>query len=229
MADHGLGALQSPPDERDYTLDDLFAASGVDASKPPPPTFDVTVLPPVYNQGNTPMCVAYSSSTLKGAEDLVDQKHNYLWDRPYFFRRIGGGPNGAYPRNALDRMLKVGYPLTPANSGNSQSSHRIAAYYAVPKTKDAIQRAIAHFGVVLIGTPWFNSWFDPHSDGRLPDADYQVGGHAIAAYGYDTVGLKLRNSWGAAWGVKGNCYMTWAVVLHSVWEVWKAVDVIDQP
>lgn len=173
------------------------------------------------------MCVAYSSSTLKGAEDLLDQQHNYRWDRPYFFQKIGGGPNGAYPRNALERMLKIGYPLLPANSGNSQAAHRIAAYYAVSKNKDSIQRAIAHFGVILIGTPWYNSWFYPNKAGVLPPADYTVGGHAIAAIGYDATGLKLRNSWGTDWGRNGDCTMPWYAVLHAVWEVWKAVDVIE--
>ncbi len=228
MTDYGLGALQSPPDERDYPIEQLFATSGI-AAATPPATFDVTLLPPVYNQGNTPMCVAFSSSTLKGAEDLIDQKHNYLWDRPTFFRRIGGGPNGAVTRNALDRMLKVGYPLLPPGSNNSQAAHRIAAYYSIPKTRLAICQTIWHFGAILLSTPWFNSWFDPHTDGRLPVPDYQVGGHAIAAIGWDSIGLHLRNSWGTAWGVKGNCTMPWPYVLAAVWEAWKAVDVIERP
>lgn len=227
MPVHGLGYLESPPDELDFQIEDLFAAKGITPDASPPPEFRVKVLPPVYDQGNTPMCVAYSSSTLKGAEDLIDQKHNYRWDRVSFFRKIGGTINGAYIRNALDRMLKVGYPLLPPDSGNSQTAHRISAYYAIPKTKLALQQAILAFGVCIMGTPWFNSWFSPHSDGTLPPADYVVGGHAIAIVGWNDRGLVLRNSWGPDWGVKGDCTMPWAFVLSVGREFWKAVDVVD--
>lgn len=227
MPTHGLGYIESPPDALDFPIADLFTAKGVTPDASPPASFRIKVLPPVFDQGNSPMCVAFSSSTLKGAEDLLDQKHNYLWDRNSFFRKIGGTQYGAMIRNALDRMLKVGYPLLPEGSGNSQAAHRISAYYAIPKTKLAIQQAIQAFGVCLMGTPWFNSWFTPHADGTLPPADYQVGGHAIAIIGWTSKGLVLRNSWGKDWGVDGDCIMPWSFVLSVGREFWKAVDVID--
>lgn len=227
MADlpHGLGALESPPDDRDFALDDLYTADQLAAALPA--SYRVPVLPKaIFDQGSTPMCVAYSAATEQAAFDLVDQGHNYRWDFGYFFRAIGGGPNGAVIRNALDRRLHRGYPLLPAGSGNSQTLHRISAYYRIPVTKDSLRRAIQAFGVIVLGTPWFNSWFYPVA-GILPPADYQVGGHAICAVGWNQTGLVLRNTWGAGWGVNGECTLPWGY-LGAVREAWKAIDVIDK-
>lgn len=217
---HGLGALESPPDARDYPIE-------LDSTASLPATFTVTSLAPIYDQGQSPMCVAYSGAGEQQSFDLIDQGHTYRWDFQYFFRRVGGTQNGAVIRNALDERLHRGYPLLPAGSGNSQASHRIRAYYAVGKTQDAIKRALVQYGTLILGTPWFNSWFDPHADGSLPAADYIVGGHAICGQGYDSTGLWLRNSWGTSWGRSGTCRMPWSSVLHSVREIWKAVDVVD--
>lgn len=220
---HGLGAIISPPDERDYEL----AYSAEQLAAPLPKSYRVPVLPPVFDQGSSPMCVAFSAATEQASFDLVDLGHNYKWDEALFFRQIGGTSNGAIIRNALDRRLHRGYPLLPAGSGNSASAHRIAAYYAVPVTKDSLKRAIHSYGVVVIGTPWFNSWFSPDPL-VLPPADYQVGGHAICAVGWDYVGLWLRNTWGPDWGVKGECVLPWGY-LGAVREAWKAIDVKGTP
>lgn len=220
---HGLGALESPPDDRDFQLDALYTAD--ELAIPLPPTFRVKVLPSkVFDQGTLPQCVAYSAATEQASFDLVDLGHNYLWDFAEFFRRIGGTQHGAIIRNALDRRLYKGYPLQPKGSGNSAGMHRIKAYYSVPRTRDGIKRALIHYGVCVIGTPWFNSWFDPLPDGTLPAPDYIVGGHAIAVVGYDARGVWLRNTWGADWGRKGECLMPWSYFTSVVREAWKAVD-----
>ncbi len=216
MADlpFGLGALQSPPDDRDLALP-------LDSAIVLPPSYTVPAVAPIYNQHATPQCVSYSAAREQQSYDLP---HTYLWDFGYFFRLIGGGPNGAVIRNAFDRRLHHGYPLVPSGSGNSQAAHRISAYYAVAKTMDAIKRALVQHGTLVVGTPWMNSWFTPNPDGTLPPADYIVGGHAITCDGYDATGIWLPNSWGLQWGRGGKCRMPWYAVLHSVWEIWRATD-----
>ena len=223
MSVHGLGAIPSPPDDRDYELEAQYTAEQLVSALPA--SFRVKNLPAViYDQGQSPMCVAYSAATEQASFDLVDTGHNYVWDFPYFFRKIGGTVHGAIIRNALDWRLHRGYPLQPAGSGNSMAQHRIAAYYVVPRTRDGIKRALVHYGVCLIGTDWFNSWFSPHADGTLPPPDYIVGGHAICVVGYDARGVWLRNTWGKDWGVKGECLMPWSYFLQIPREAWKAVD-----
>lgn len=215
----GLGAIESPPDDRDWEI-------ALDEAAPLPASFTVKSVAPIYNQHDTPMCVAFSNAREQASFDLADLGHNYSWDFAYFFRRIGGTNNGAIIRNGLSERLHRGYPLMPHNSGNSQASHQIAAYFKVGKTVLSIKRALVQHGVLIIGTPWFNSWFSPAGDGSLPPADYVVGGHAIDVDGYDEHGLWLANSWGTAWGKNGRCRMSWYQVLHSVREVWRATDVL---
>jgi hypothetical protein len=224
----GLGGILSPPDQRDFELEELMAAAGLDeeyATWVPPASYAVTGMPPVLNQGDTPMCVAYSHSTMKAWQDRRDQGKFFDFDEPYFFRLIGGTSMGAVLRNALDRMRIYGYPV--ASSGQA-SLHKIASYYAVTKTKLAIQTAIHAFGPLTLGVHWYNSWFYPYENGVLRPPDYGVGGHAIVAYGWDSYNLLLRNSWGVSYGVNGDVKMPWWMVLSSaVGEIWKSVDVTE--
>ena len=207
---HGLGAQQSPPDARDFPIARLYAAP----IPVIPPTYLVaSPLPPQLDQGNTPMCVAYSTAAMKLYED--SDEGPWTPDELLFFGRIGGGPNGAYPRNAMKELLANGYPP-------GESAHKVQAYYSVPVVKADIQLAILSFGPLVLGMDWYNAWFRPVS-GVLGARDSVAGGHAILAIGWDERGLRLRNSWGSKFGANGDCFLPWAY-LNSVWEAWKAVD-----
>ena len=223
---YGLGAIQSPPDERDLQISAAFIEAGLVPVAAPPTVYDVLDLPAVvgFDQGDSPKCVAYSNSLEQASFDLTDLGHNYLWDRDLFFKRIHGTANGAIPRVALQERLKRGYPLLPANSGNSAAAHRISAYYAVEKNKLAIQQAMLAFGALLFSGPWFNSWFSPGLGGLLPRADYQVGGHEWTAVGWRANGVRCEQSWGSNFGDHGFFIFPWAFV-GSLWECWKAIDV----
>lgn len=224
VPDFGLGALQSPPDPRDYPIDQLYAAAGIERPVAAPLAYVIPgLIPPVLNQGSEPQCVAFSTETMKAYEDRIDQGRFFPFDEDRFFRAIGGGPNGAYLRDAFDRMLSVGYPL---DGGVDAAKHRIKAYYAVRPIKEEIQGAIMAFGPVTLAMAWYWSWFSTTSRGVLRAPSSAAGGHAITAIGWDARGLRLRNSWGANWGINGDCYLPWAY-LNQAWEAWKAVDVID--
>ena len=224
LATYGLGALPDPPDERDYPLSALYAAEGLTASVVLPASYAAPGMPPVLDQHATPMCVAYSSSAVKAWQDRRDQERLFDFDEPAFFAAIGGNAAGARVRDAMERMCSAGYPVVGVDDAGD---HRIAAYYAVPRDLATIKAAIFDLGPIVISTPWYRSWFHPTS-GVLPEPDVQVGGHAIVAYGWDQRGLRLRNSWGSAWGVGGDCWMPDAFVAQ-IDGAWKAVDAIDHP
>jgi len=217
----GLGWIESPPDENDWTVDALYAATGTDVPDALPASYHVPApLYPVVDQGSSPMCVAYSAAGEQGWYDLRDTGLA-LYDEPLFFSQIGGTQNGAVIRDALARRLSAGYPV----SGHPElaGQHRIAAYYAVPVAQADLCAAILSFGPLVLGAPWAHAWFRPRSDGTLPPFDHAVGGHAIQAVGWEATGLRFRNSWGADWGQAGEATLPWGQLAH-VREAWKAVD-----
>jgi hypothetical protein len=221
---YGLGWLPSPPDERDWGVDALYAATGTEPPLELPTAYHVPApLYPVVDQGSSPMCVAYSAAGEQGWYDLRDSGLA-LFDEALFFRQIGGTASGAVIRDALDARLSRGYPV--AGHPELATQHRIAAYYAVPVRQADLGAAILAFGPLVFGTPWASSWFHPRPDGTLPPFDRSVGGHAILAVGWDAAGLRLRNSWGADWGQGGEATLPWGE-LGRVGEAWKAVDRIE--
>jgi hypothetical protein len=73
LSTYGLGALPDAPDERDYPLSSLYASEGLTASVVLPATYVAPGMPPILNQGSSPMCVAYSSSAMKAWQDRRDR------------------------------------------------------------------------------------------------------------------------------------------------------------
>ncbi len=176
--EHGLGAIPSPEDPRDFAIEGRPEYAAVLAAAFPPSWLEPNS-PPVSNQGSTPMCVAYSAANDQGHMDRPESGLYPAFDRPKFFAQIGGGPNGAFIRAALDRRLHFGYPL--ASAPDQAAAHRIGAYYRVPIAVDAVKAALLvspRNGGLVVGGPWYHSWFHPLSSGRLPVPDYVAGGHA---------------------------------------------------
>lgn len=223
--DFGLGALPSPPDNRDFPL-------VLDEAAPLPARFIRRLMPPVLNQHATPMCVAFTSAGAKAWQERQDGQKFLLFD-PYWLypiaQRFDGIPlphNGTTIRAAL-RVLK-GTGMGLAGHPERAGEFKIAGYYAVPFTADAIKRAIMQSGPVLIGSAWYRSWFRPVK-GVLPvPSGGIVGGHARLAFGWDDRvndgSLLVRNSWGMRWGVNGNSYDAFRYLIPALHDAWRAVD-----
>jgi hypothetical protein len=230
----GLGALPDSPDPRDYPLDALYTAEDVEpvALDALPASYRVPApLAPILDQGNSPMCVAYSSSWQQAYADRRDYGSWIDFAEARFFHEIGGTAAGAETRWAMQHRVDVGYPVT--NIPNAAAQHKLAAYYKVepgPGMAGAIRQALATFHVPLIlSTAWYRSWFHPRKDGTLPAPDTQVGGHAIVVCGWRADGaLLLANSWGTDWGEAGYCYLPPLYLSHAR-AAWRAVDVVDHP
>jgi Papain family cysteine protease/IPT/TIG domain len=124
----------------------------------------------------------------------------------YDFRTL---PTPAQVANAAGhRMAPARYLFVGANQGGAGIT--------------AIKAALASGNPVEIGIPVYSAFMslDP---GRpvmtLSMATGSVlGGHAIAAVGYNATGLVIENSWGSAWGAGGYATLGWDFVAKYVGE-----------
>src|SRR5439155_25116781 len=80
----------------------------------------------------------------------------------------------------------------------------------------AIETALAAGKPVAIGLPVYMPFeYLNASDSVMTPAKAtgsMLGGHMVAAYGYDSTGVKSANSWGAGWGRNGWGTLSWDFV-----------------
>lgn len=71
--------------------------------------------------------------------------------------------------------------------------------------------AVGYHGPAVLGVPWYSDMLDTDTDGWVRPSGDQVGGHAIMCRGVDVKArfFTLRNSWGRAWGIDGDCLVRW--------------------
>ncbi|MEV5451328.1 hypothetical protein [Streptomyces sp. NPDC052535] len=130
---------------------------------------------------------------------------------------------------AVDEFVPYQWP--PADSGSSGlgvarvlKSRGLIGSYTHALDAAALAAALQK-GPVLLGLPWFNAWFTPAADGFVDTVPYWrtsglAGGHEVCAIGLEEVAqysdgrvvpertvLRLRNSWGPAWGQGGDFFL----------------------
>lgn len=217
---HGLGAIRSPLDVRDYQIIDRLAADGFAAA--PGPIWFAPHWPPVGDQGLNPTCVSFSHGSMKAWHDYIDQGHFFDFNEPLFHVQIGGSATGAVARYALDRMKDYGYPVVGAGD---PELHKIAAYYAVPLDIGTIKQALMAYGPLTLLGPWYPSWTNLGADNTVGIPFGIPNGHCFLVLGWDdSRGLFCQNSWGTAWGDNGRFWMPYPYVTGIMWESWKAID-----
>jgi hypothetical protein len=89
----------------------------------------------------------------------------------------------------------------------------LATAYRHAFSLDALKSALQS-GPVMVGTVWLESMFETDPDGYvIVDRKSPVaGGHeyVISAYDADRLAVRLDNSWGNGWGIRGSAWITQA-------------------
>jgi hypothetical protein len=69
--------------------------------------------------------------------------------------------------------------------------------------------AISHGGPGVFGLNWYEGMMEPDSKGYIHPTGRLRGGHAILGKGVSISKdrVRLHNSWGTEWGVRGDCYL----------------------
>ncbi|SDY15355.1 IPT/TIG domain-containing protein [Micromonospora pattaloongensis] len=77
----------------------------------------------------------------------------------------------------------------------------------------AVQQALASGSPVAIGFPVFNDFMNLRTHSVYSTTSgTNLGGHMVAAFGYDAQGVFIRNSWGTGWGNGGDAKVSWSFV-----------------
>lgn len=70
--------------------------------------------------------------------------------------------------------------------------------------------AVGYKGPAVLGINWYEGMEETDPQQKLQITGEVLGGHAILCNGFNVkTGLyRLHNSWGSAWGINGECYMS---------------------
>jgi hypothetical protein len=221
------GVLPSPPDPRDYNVEDIPIAT------PRLPNKYILPIPPiVLNQGNTPYCGGASGAGIANAyyhSHSMMPKEGFSMAFIYWIcKRYDGipGVRGTYIRTVLKVMQKYGCApeslarFSPYQIDISPEALRAAENYKIEayaklNTLSDIQIALNKNMYIIVGTlVTSKNWNTSNGFLSLPKGDL-YGGHATFFFGYDNLldkGYHLgynigQNSWGEQWGDKGRYFL----------------------
>jgi papain like protease/IPT/TIG domain-containing protein len=97
------------------------------------------------------------------------------------------------------------------------------------KAQAAIQQSLANGTPVSITIPVYTAFDAINSMTAYSSTSGALRGyHQVTAYGYDSTGLIIRNSWGTRWGSVGDAKLAWSFVNSSVAAAYTVAGVSDK-
>jgi len=220
------GLVPSPPDPRDYRVEDIpVAAVRV------PEKYVLPTSPIVLNQGNTPYCGGASAAGIANAYyntySLMPHGGFSMSFIYWLAKQYDGIPEiqGTYIRTVLKIIQKYGCaPESLAKFSTSKivitpealraaEDYKIEAYARLNTITD-IQLALTRGLYIIVGTlVTSENWNRQQGFLSYPKGDL-YGGHASFFFGYDSLLQKEhqgyyngQNSWGERWGDRGRFYL----------------------
>jgi len=220
------GLLPSPPDPRDFSVEDI----PVKAVRLPE-KHKLQVYPTILNQGTTPYCGGASAAGIANSHYYKSKlmpnggfSMNFIY---WLCKQYDGIPDvqGTYLRTVLKIMNKYGcasahkVPFSPnkiqitPEAIREAENYKINSYARLNNIND-IRIALNKGLYILIGTlVTHDNWYDTNGFLSYPGGNL-YGGHATFLFGYDNSiqnkhqgYLFGRNSWGIEWGAKGDYFL----------------------
>lgn len=226
--EHGLGRHKDPVDDRDH----LWRAVAIEAAQPVPVRYRIGASGPVLDQGQTPECVAFTSTSVLLHQEFTEHKHYYQFDPHWLYaecKKIDGIPgDGTVYRAALQVMQKQG--LLAHMSGTTTRMFTIANYARLATVQEIKEAVLYANGVVAYGSDIDSNWYKCPPSGILGKPNDQIiGGHEVSVEGWDDTiaggALLIKNSWGLGWGYDGYCWLPYShLAAYPDFDLWKTID-----
>lgn len=204
----GLGRIPSPPDDRDWHLQDrlqLVRPKWRDGQRA---EWKMSRLP--LDQGDYGTCVGNGWAQWGNCQPVADRFTERAARQIYYEATVaggypddpdapGGGQQGSTVRDGARAMLARG---------------RLGKGYAFAGTVDHVIAWVRSQGPVVVGTDWHDGMFEPDVRGFVFPTGAVAGGHCYVCVGDTGGGLAgagiFLNSWGPGWGINGRFLMDWS-------------------
>ena len=136
-----------------------------------------------------------------------------------------GAIKGWYNMGVCDESL---YPYATSggidfsvDAAKDARKNTIGAYYRLGKRISDYHAALNEVGAIYCSAIVHDGWNRPNKqNGKITLQKTNTGGHAFAIVGYDDVGFRVQNSWGANWGLNGTALWTYEDWLINIQDAW---------
>jgi len=246
-----LGVIPSPPDFRDYRLNEFTDVYTVfpDYYLVPPYKSEEDI--PIYDQGYTSMCVAFTGATITEQQEYHETGKFERVSPCWIYGNRASGMymgEGMIPREAWDMLCREGvasfsdmpllgtfgqcYTEVYINKDRLKKKaerNKKLSYVAVElKNMDEIRTAIMKCGAINVSIAVHKDFDEVGSDGFLTEFTKGSvrGYHSVTCVGFmekkGILYLIIVNSWGKEYGKNGICYMPFNY--RGIQEIWAITD-----